>query len=119
MTGVSPEVTVLEHERLGYLHDAIAALPDRLRRVVLGYFFEDQPMAVLAAELQVTESRISQLRAEALDLIKAAMEHGLDPVVELDEPSGRKEKRKSDYYRAVAARRTYQQRICDRPLALT
>ena len=34
-------------------------LPERLRRVVVGYFFEELPMQVLAEELGVTDSRIS------------------------------------------------------------
>ena len=44
----------------------VGALPERLRRVVIGYFFEERSMQDLADELGVSESRISQLRAEAL-----------------------------------------------------
>ena len=37
---------------------------------VIGYFFEERPMHELADELGVSESRISQMRAEALSLLK-------------------------------------------------
>ena len=50
--------------------DAVDALPERLRRVVIGYFFEERSMQDLADELGVSESRISQLRAEALLLLE-------------------------------------------------
>lgn len=117
-TGVNPESAVLECERLGYLHDAIAELPDRLRRVVVGFFFEELPMAVLAEELGVTESRISQMRAESLTLIGEAMRRQLEPGVVAGAPAGRSERRKAAYYSAVAARRSYQARLGDTPMAV-
>ena len=49
-------------------------LPERLRVVVEGYFFDERPMADIAAELGVTESRISQMRAEALVLLQGRHE---------------------------------------------
>ena len=61
------------------LTDAVAALPERLRRVVVGYFFEERSMQDLADELGVSESRVSQLRAEALLLLKDGMNSQLDP----------------------------------------
>ena len=112
-TGASPETSLLERERTGYLHDAIAELPDRLRRVVVGCFYEELPMAVLAEELEVSESRISQMRAEALALIGEAMRRHLDSDVVRTEPTGRAERRKAAYYSAVAARRSYQARVSD------
>lgn len=118
-TGVNPETAVLERERMGYLHDAIAVLPERMRRVVIGSFFEELPMVVLAEELGVTESRISQIRAEALALIGEAMHRQLDPDVVAAEPAGRSERRKADYYSAVAARRSYQARLSDAPSVVT
>lgn len=63
-----PEPTAaLEHaELLGYLHDAIGALSDRHRRVILGQFADGRTTIDLAAELGVSRSRVSQLRSEAL-----------------------------------------------------
>ena len=39
------------------------ALPERLRAVVIGYFYRERPMLEIAAELGVTESRSSSSRA--------------------------------------------------------
>src|SRR3712207_7249906 len=37
-----PEDLLIRRERLGYLRHAVDALPDRLRAVITGYFFEDR-----------------------------------------------------------------------------
>lgn len=104
--GASPEDLLLHRERLGYLRDAIAELPDRLRTVVTGYFLEERPMAEIAAELGVTESRVSQLRAEALALLKDGINAQLDPetVAAPERPDGCVARRRASYYAAVAAR---------------
>jgi len=75
-----PEDVLLHRERASYVVAAVQELPDRLRTVVVGWFFEDRPMAELAAELGVTESRISQLRAEAMSLLSLALTHHLSDV---------------------------------------
>src|SRR5581483_7925135 len=43
-----PEDLLLHRERIGYLHQAINALPERLRHVVTAYFFEERPMLDIA-----------------------------------------------------------------------
>src|SRR6202043_3942004 len=77
--GDSPEETIVARERTAYLMDAVGALPERLRRVVIGYFFEERSMQDLADELGVSESRISQLRAEALLLLRDGVNSQLEP----------------------------------------
>ena len=68
-----PEQLLMDREQLGFLYDAIEELPERLRFVVRNYFFEQRQMSDIAAELGVTESRISQLRAEALTMLRHGM----------------------------------------------
>jgi RNA polymerase sigma factor for flagellar operon FliA len=72
-TGPDPETALVDREQSAYLHDAVALLPERLRRVVIGYYVEELPMQVLGDELGVTESRVSQMRAEAVRLLRAVM----------------------------------------------
>jgi len=64
---------VEQRERHGYVRDALALLPERLRTVVVGYFLEGRTSAELAEELGVTESRVSQLRSEGLALLRAGI----------------------------------------------
>jgi RNA polymerase sigma factor FliA len=108
-----PEELILHRERIGYLHHAIEALPQRLRVVVEGYFFQERPMTEIAAQLGVTESRVSQLRAEALVLLRDGLNSHLDPelVAEADRPGGCVARRRQSYYSAIAARGDLRSRL--------
>ncbi len=109
----SPEDRIEQNERIGYLIDAVALLPDRLRVVVEGYFFTERPMADIAEELGVSESRVSQMRAEALVLLKDALNSALDPdlVAPHSRPDGCAARRRDAYFAAVASRRTAAARL--------
>jgi RNA polymerase sigma factor FliA len=108
-----PEDLLLHRERIGYLHDAIEALPERLRRVVTAYFFEERPMTEIATELGVTESRVSQLRAEALTLLRDGLNTQLDPelVDGPDRPGGCVARRREAYYAQIASRGDLRSRL--------
>ena len=62
-------------------------------------------MLEIAAELGVTESRVSQLRAEALILLRDGLNAHLDPDTLPAEPrpDGRLAKRRAAYHAAIAA----------------
>jgi RNA polymerase sigma factor for flagellar operon FliA len=110
--GAGPEDLLLHRERIGYLHDAIAALPDRLRVVITGYFLHERPMAELAGDLGVSESRISQLRAEALSLLKDGMNAQLDPaLVARPDKDGCVARRRASYFSKVASHGTLHTRL--------
>ena len=108
-----PEELLIRRERLGYLRHAIEALPDRLRVVVQGYFFEERPMARIADELGVTESRVSQLRAEALQLLRDGLNTHLDPSLAAQNPprEGCVARRRAAYYDQIATRGTLHTRL--------
>jgi len=72
--------------------------------VVQSYFFEQRQMADIAAELGVTESRISQLRAEALKLLRHGMAAATPDAAAVPEPTGRSGAKIASYAAAVAAR---------------
>lgn len=107
-----PESLILLREKLGYLHDAIAALSERLRFVVGAYFFEQRQMSDIAAEMGVTQSRVSQLCAEALCLLRDGMNSQLDPSA-LDNrcQSGRAAATRTAYFGAIAERGTLSSRL--------
>ncbi|HEX2175963.1 MAG TPA: FliA/WhiG family RNA polymerase sigma factor [Nocardioidaceae bacterium] len=105
---------LLEHrEKVAYLQDAVAQLPERLHAVVQGYFYGERPMAEIAAELGVTESRVSQMRAEALVLLKDALNSALEPamVTPHARPNGCAARRRDAYFAAVASHRSYTSRL--------
>jgi RNA polymerase sigma factor for flagellar operon FliA len=107
-----PEALILMREKLGYLHDAIAELPQRLQYVVTEYFFSNRQMADIAADLGVTESRVSQLRGEALKLLRDGMNSQLEP--ESDAPiesTGRSAATRVAYFAGIAERSTMAGRL--------
>lgn len=105
-----PEAMLLSREQLGYLHDAIAELPERLRVVITAYFFQERQMTDIAAELGVTESRVSQMRAEALRLMRGGISAQFEPAAE-EQTSGRAAASRAAYYHAIGARSTLSARL--------
>jgi RNA polymerase sigma factor for flagellar operon FliA len=108
---LNPEEMLLHRERIGYLHDAVAVLPERLRFVVESSFLQERPLSEVAGELGVTESRVSQLRTEALALLK----DGLGTHMEQQESASAKDgcvaRRRAVYAAQIAARSTMSTRL--------
>jgi RNA polymerase sigma factor for flagellar operon FliA len=108
-----PEDMLIRREQIGYLHHAIESLPERLHVVIIDYFIKERPMADIAADLGVTESRISQLRAEALALLKDGMNTHLDPAMApaVADPDSITARRRASYYATVAGNTTLHTRL--------
>jgi len=106
-----PDVQILDRERRSYLLDAVSHLPERMRHVVVGYFFDERPMRELAEELGVTESRISQIRAEALSLLRTALDAHLEDVDPLIDLAPRTAKRTAAYVDAVGTSSEWKDRL--------
>ncbi|WP_130512635.1 sigma-70 family RNA polymerase sigma factor [Krasilnikovia cinnamomea] len=108
---MTPEEMLLHRERLGYLHDAVSVLPERLRFVVESSFLQERPLSEVAAELGVTESRVSQLRTEALALLR----DGLTTHMEQQEVAAAKDgcvaRRRAAYAAQIAGRSTMATRL--------
>jgi RNA polymerase sigma factor for flagellar operon FliA len=102
---LGPEETLLVHEREQYLRAAVAALPDRMRQVVEGVYFDNRPMADVAADLGITQSRVSQISTEAMALMRDGINAHLDPdlVAAPERPDGAVARRRQAYYARVAA----------------
>lgn len=98
-------------ELLAYLGDAVELLPERLRAVVLGYFIDGRSSADLAEELGVTESRVSQLRSEALAMLRTGIEAQYGQQSEEDETSRRVARRREDFVEAISVASTPKQRL--------
>lgn len=102
---LGPEERLLADERGRYLRAAVAALPDKMRQVIQGTFFEGRSAAEVAAEIGVTQSRVSQMRTEAMALMRDGINTHLDPdlVAAADRPESVVERRRQAYYARVAA----------------
>ena len=112
---LDPAEQLEQREMTAYVRDAVANLPERLRHVVVGYFLEERPMAELAAELGVTESRISHMRSEALALMAEAIRSVTAEEKPINDDTGVAFRRRSAYYAAVAATSDYRSRLGKTP----
>ncbi len=99
-----PESELLAQERAQCGTKALEALPARLQKVIRGYFFEERTVSDIAEELGVTQSRVSQLRSEAIELLRDGVNAQLDPdnVTPIRRPSGRVSRRQVAYRAAMA-----------------
>jgi RNA polymerase sigma factor FliA len=108
-----PEDMLIRREQIGYLHHAIDSLPERLQFVVTEYFLKERPMADIATDLGVTESRVSQLRAEALSLLKDGLNTHLDPHLAPvpDNPDSIVARRRGAYFEQIAGNTSLRSRL--------
>ena len=107
---VEPLEELETRELHSYLRDAVGLLPERQRFVVVGYFLEGRTSEELARFLGVTESRVSQLRSEALRNLKLGIEAQYDDEV-AEEPAGRVAKRQAAYAEAVCTESNWKNRL--------
>ena len=109
-TMAEPSEELETRELLGYLRDAVGLLPERHRLVVVGYFLEGRTSLELARLLDVTESRISQLRSEALLMLKDGIEAQYGAEVD-PEPRGRAARRRADDATAIGEASAWRNRL--------
>ena len=78
-------------EMRGYLRAALESLPERLRIIIGGLYLEDRSFEELAELLGVTTSRVSQLRADAIEMIRDGIDAQFVPVEDRSsaKPKGR------------------------------
>ena len=105
-SSVGPLDALVNAEQFEYLRTGISCLPEKLRYVVEQLFFHDRPVIELADEMGLTRSRISQLRTEALSLLKDGLRANLDAdgTPKVDPTEGVVERRRKAYYASIAAR---------------
>ncbi|HEY2812960.1 MAG TPA: FliA/WhiG family RNA polymerase sigma factor [Acidimicrobiales bacterium] len=111
-TAVEPSEELETRELLGYLRDAVGLLPERHGLVIVGYFLEGRTSVELATLLDVTESRISQLRSEALQMLREGIEAQYAAVAE-PSPRGRAARRRADYATAIGEKSRWRDRLSD------
>jgi RNA polymerase sigma factor for flagellar operon FliA len=108
----TPDEAVEFAEVRGYVRDALDKLPDRHRIVAIGYYLEGRSFEDLATLLAITPSRVSQLRAEAVimmrDGITAQYDKGAMPPAR---PVGRVARRQARYAAAIARSSSWRERL--------
>lgn len=110
---VEPLEELETRELHAYLRDAVGLLPERHRLVIVGYFLESRTSQELARFLGVTESRVSQLRSEALQMLKDGIEaqYTGSATPTPDQRVGRVARRKATYASAISEASPWKNRL--------
>lgn len=106
----TPLDLLLGREERAYLRDAIAALPESLRAVIVGRYLDGCTLRELGAARGVSEARISQLHSDALKLLRAALTYHLHGSAELT-CDGVAAQRRQSYYAEVGQRSAWRTRL--------
>lgn len=111
-TASEPSEDLESRELLGYLRDAVGLLPERHRTVIVGYFLDGRTSAELATLLDVTESRISQVRSEALAMLREGIQaqYAAPAPVAVAGP-GRSDRRRATYASAISEASGWRDRL--------
>jgi RNA polymerase sigma factor for flagellar operon FliA len=110
-TALEPSEELEAREMRGYLRDAVELLPERHRLVIVGYFLESRTSEELARFLDVTESRISQLRSEALIMLREGIDCQYRDGERAVDPRGRVARRKAGYATAIGEKSNWKDRL--------
>ncbi len=112
-SSVEPLEELETRELHAYLRDAVNLLPERQRLVIVGYFLEGRTSQDLARFLGVTESRVSQLRSEALQMLKEGIEaqYTGQATADPEQSVGRVARRKASYASAISEASEWQNRL--------
>jgi RNA polymerase sigma factor FliA len=105
-----PEEHLEATEMIGTVRDAVAHLDPVHRQVVERHFFDGELLRDIAESLGCTEARVSQLRSEALQSMRAVFSNLYDgvPAVPDNAPGQR---RRAAYVATVAAQSTWRTRL--------
>lgn len=115
-----PEEAIEDRELVGSVRTAVAGLPDVQREVVSRYYFRGDMLRDIAADLGVTEARVSQIRSEAVTAMQSWFGISFDgvPAVADGAPGVRQ---RAAYVAAMQTSSTWQERLAaaDAPPAPT
>ena len=107
---LEPDEQLEGRELYAYLQDAISLLPERHRLVIVGYFLEEKTSAELARFLGVTESRVSQLRSDAVEMLRQGITSQYEDV-EADSETGLRAERRKKYANASGEASDWRDRL--------
>lgn len=107
---LEPDEQLEGRELYAYLQDAISLLPERHRLVIVGYFLEEKTSVDLARFLGVTESRISQLRSDALEMLRTGITAQYSDEDD-DDDSGRRANKRRNFANAIGGASNWRDRL--------
>lgn len=72
--GDDPAEAVVANAERRRIRDAVDALPERQRDVILAHYFAEQPLRALSDEMRVSPQRVSQLHVAAIERMRRTLQ---------------------------------------------
>jgi RNA polymerase sigma factor for flagellar operon FliA len=72
-TSLNPDVIIEKDEIRRVIVEAIEELPDKEKKILVLYYYEDLTLKEIGEVLEVTESRVSQLHTKAILRLRAKL----------------------------------------------
>ena len=72
-TSMNPDIIVEKEEMRRVIVEAIQELPDKEKKVLILYYYEDLTLKEIGQVLEVTESRVSQLHTKAIMRLRSRL----------------------------------------------
>lgn len=109
---LDPSEQLEGREMMAIIRDGILLLPPKHQHVIIEYFLKGRPSEEIADDLGVTESRISQIRTEALQKLRHGAEAQFqDDDAEAEQSNGVLARRRGAYAVALAQKTPWKDRI--------
>ena len=105
-----PDEALSNREMLGTLRSAMEGLPDLQRDVIMRYYISGEMLQSIAQDLGVTEARVSQIRAEAVNAMRGFFTTLYQGVADVPEDAPGRRGRAA-YLATMAARSTWIARL--------
>ncbi|MGI8574223.1 MAG: sigma-70 family RNA polymerase sigma factor [Egibacteraceae bacterium] len=114
-TALLPEEAIENLEMNGTVRSAVGFLPEPQRSVVERYYYGGELLRDIADSMAVTEARVSQIRSEALDAMRAYFGTAFEGVQEVP-ASAPGVRRRAAYVEAVSEHSTWRTRLENKPV---
>lgn len=105
-----PDEALEQRELIGTVRASLDFLPDVQRQVIERHYYQGELLRDIAESLGVTEARVSQIRTEALNAMRAYFKTGFDGVEEVpDNAPGLR--RRAQFVASVSEQSTWRTRL--------
>jgi RNA polymerase sigma factor for flagellar operon FliA len=84
-SSAGPDAEMETHELHGAIEAAVATLPEREQTVVRLYYYDKTMLRTIGRRLNLSESRVCQIRGQAVRRLRAMMRRRLQPDVAFDD----------------------------------
>lgn len=78
-----PDMICAQHDLRNYFVKGMLSLDEKTQKILMLYYFEDQSFKEIAQELEISESRVSQLHAAGIKSLKESLKNTAGDAIDM------------------------------------